>query len=87
MKVREVLFSQVKGSLAALSMQIDAFDQAETTKEEMYEKLTVLVGEIVRQSFEFGLQVGVSAIQEDIDPNMDILDVDLAEMGDEPDAL
>ena len=87
MKVREVLLEQSKQSLAGLSVQIEAFDQAQITKVEMYEKLATIVGEIIGHSFDFGFQLGVAAVPEDIKPGESVLDIDLTELpGEDTDA-
>lgn len=86
MKVREVLFRQSKESLAAMSIVIEDFDQAQITKTLMYERLATLVGDIIGHSFDFGFQVGVAAVPEDIKPGETVLDLDLSEMPEDPDA-
>lgn len=83
MKVREVLFLQVKESLAALSVEVEAFDQAQVTKEKMYEKLAYVMGTAIGHAFDFGFQVGVAAVPEDIKPGETALDIDLTEMEDD----
>ena len=44
------------------------------------------VGDIIGHSFDFGFQVGVAALPEDIKPGETVLDIDLSELPEDPDA-
>lgn len=79
MKVREILFTQSKESLASLSLDIEAFDQAKITKEKMYLQLAEKVALLIGHAFDFGFQVGVAAIPEDIGPGETVLDINIEE--------